>query len=257
MPTIAKSYSLTSVRGLSAAEVAKLKRAGVDNTSELLGATQTHYAEQSLAKKSGITLTRMREAVNRADLLQVSGIGPATADLFENVGVNSAKELATRRPDTLWKAIEAYVKARPELNYRLPSPTTVQSLVGQAKSFVAGGAAPVASVNDSVQKAAVAGEKSLHAYVDDVLFSSHPDGAYFRESILAWRPSTEWDQVRARMHNDVKAFFNTPSSNGGAGFESREADGNGFMFVGRILGLYTEVHVPKTGGADKIFVEID
>lgn len=133
MTTSIRSYSLGLLRGLTAAEVSRLKKSGIDSTAELLAVTGTTHQERALAKKVGISHARIREAVNRADLVRVSGIGPATADLFENAGVNSAKELAQRNAQSLAATLAKYVDAHPELNYRLPSPTTVASLIAKAK----------------------------------------------------------------------------------------------------------------------------
>ncbi len=241
MPIAPRSHSLSLVRGLTAAEVSKLKRAGIDSTKELLAATGSTSKEQKLAKSVGISLDRMREAVNRADLMQVTSVGPATADLLENVGVNSAKELSQRKADALWKSINAYVSKHPELNYRLPSPNTVASLVARSKEL--GGATPV-STEDGAR---VLAGQALHQYIDQVLFSQDPKGKEFRRDILEWRPSTEWAQVQQKMHGEVAALVS-----------AAEDKGDKFIFVGSLIGLYTEVTISKaTGAASNLLVEID
>jgi hypothetical protein len=48
MPTI-RSHPLSAVKSLAAAEVAALKRAGIDNTKELLEVATSPSAEKSLA----------------------------------------------------------------------------------------------------------------------------------------------------------------------------------------------------------------
>ena len=77
----------------------------VVSMKELLEAAKTPSEERALTKKAGLPTSAVREAVNRADLLNVKGIGKAMADLFENAGVNSAKELAQRNPDALLKTL--------------------------------------------------------------------------------------------------------------------------------------------------------
>lgn len=250
-----RSYSLSLVRGLTAAEVTRLKKAGVDSTAELLAATSTRYAEQKLARSTGVTLDRMREAVNRADLMRVSGMGAARADLFENAGINSAKELAQRNPATLAAVLERYVKAHPELNYRLPSPTTVASIVANAKSLASPTPVQPLDMEGAAKKAA----EGLHQHIDKVLFSDHADGAQFRDAILGWRPSTEWPLVQRQMHQQVDAFVNDPLNGGDrAGYDDRLEDAKSFHIVGRLFGLYTEVSVEKaTGKVSRVYVEID
>lgn len=142
MTSSLRNHSLSTLRGLTAAEVARLKKLGIDSTKELLAAAPNTRAEQALAQKAGITQDRMREAVNRADLTQVPGVGPATADLFENAGVNSARELAQRNVASLNRMLAEFAVQHPELNHRLPSPTTVASLVAKAKELVANATTP-------------------------------------------------------------------------------------------------------------------
>lgn len=249
--TLPKSYSLTVLRGLTSADVAKLKRAGVDSTRELLAAAKTRSAEVKLAHTTGLPLDRVREAVNRADLMQVGGVGPAVADLLENAGVNSAKELSKRRVDGLFKTLAAYVAKHPELNARLPSPMTVERLVAKAKALQTSGPAPVPTPSPvtSPAEAAAPARAALHQYVDQVLFSDQPDGKAFRDAVLAWRPSTEWPQVRQRMHDEVDAYLAT---------QPAEDKGDRYLFAGGLMGLYTETEVLKRDGSvPRVYVEID
>ena len=138
MPAPTKSYSLSVVRGLTAGDVGKLKRAGIDSTRKLLTATaRGARAEHALATSTGISLWKLREAVKRADLLRISGLGPKTALLFEAAGVGSARDLAKARSERLVAALARYVDSHPQLRCRLPSPTTVASLVARAQKLTA------------------------------------------------------------------------------------------------------------------------
>ncbi|MFN7131717.1 MAG: DUF4332 domain-containing protein [Myxococcales bacterium] len=247
MSTVApKSYSLAIVRGLTAKEVAALKKVGIDSTKELLAAAKDTRAERALAAKAGLTQTRMREAVNRADLLQVSGIGPASADLFENAGVNSSKELAQRNASALHATLQKYVKAHPELNYKLPSPTQVASLVQKAKALRAPAPAPAQPLTEAQARTRAA--DITHRYIDAVLFSSDPEGAQFREAVLDWRTPEGREAFRRQMHASVDGFL--------AEAEVFPKDG-GFTFAGRLSELYTEVKVDAKGNAQGVYVEID
>lgn len=134
-----KSYSLSVVRELTAGDVGKLRKAGIDSTRKLLKATaHGAKAEHALATSAGISLTKLREAVCRADLLQVVGMGPKTAQLFAAAGVGSAQALARSRSEQLVNALARYVNAHPQLKCRLPSPTTVASLVARAQKLSKG-----------------------------------------------------------------------------------------------------------------------
>ncbi|MHB8874160.1 MAG: DUF4332 domain-containing protein [Myxococcaceae bacterium] len=136
MPAPTKSYSLSVVQGLTAADKGKLRQAGIDSTRKLLAATaRGAKAEHALSTSTGISLTKLREAVKRADLLRVTGLGPKTAFLFEAAGVASTRELAGTRSERLVEALARYVDSHPQLKCRLPSPTTVASLVARAQKL--------------------------------------------------------------------------------------------------------------------------
>jgi predicted flap endonuclease-1-like 5' DNA nuclease len=258
MPSI-RSLPLSSVKSLSATEAAALKRIGIDNTKELLEAASSTSAERALAKKAGLPTSVVREAVNRADLLNVKGVGKSTADLFENVGVNSAKELAQRNPVALARSLEAFVKSHPDQGRWLPSAATITTLVENAKPFATPPGpqpAPVKSWGEAQGRAVSA----LFKHIDEVLFSNHPDGAAFREAILAHRPQSEWPQVRAQLRAGVANFANgvPPPSGGAPSGATRTETPTHYTWEGALLGLYTELQVSKaTGSIDKLYLEID
>ncbi len=54
---------------------------------------------KSLAAQTGISASQLLEWANRADLMRVPGVTAALADLLENAGVDTVKELATRNPE--------------------------------------------------------------------------------------------------------------------------------------------------------------
>lgn len=252
-----RSLPLSSVKSLSSTDAAALKRLGIDTTKELLEVAKTPSAERALAKKAGISTDAVREAVNRADLLNVKGIGKSTADLFENAGVNSAKELAQRNPDSLLKTLQAYVHAHPEQGHWLPSSATVKTLVENAKPFTTPPGpqpGPVKTWGDAQGRAATA----LYRHLDQVLFSDHPDGAAFRQAILAWRPESEWPAVRQQFRGAIGLFLNAPLTPPATSGGTRAETPTHYTWEGALNGLYTEVQVSKaTGAIDKLYIEID
>ncbi len=155
----ALSYPVSSIRGLSSPEAQALKAAGVATTAQLLATASSPARERALAVKAGVPHATVREAVNRADLQRVKGIGPATADLFEHAGVNSAKELALRNAESLRKTLAKFIDGHPDLGYRLPSPVTVASLVQKARELdsVYGDGAPSPARATKELKSAVVG----------------------------------------------------------------------------------------------------
>lgn len=256
MPRItdARPTSLASLKGVSADEVKAFKKAGITNNEQLLAKAKTSTDVSKLAKSVGLSATRVKEAVNRADLVRLDGMGPATANLFENAGVNSVKELAQRNAESLHKALSDYAKKNPALNVKEPSVALVNELVSKAKQVVAGQVGPipdpvVVHTVHNFGEAKTVGANAMRLHLENILFSSHPEGAEFRRAILDHRPAAEIPAFKARMLSATSSEFF-------ANAEQHETP-DAFQFVGSWVGLYTELTVKKTGGIDRLYVEID
>lgn len=256
MPRItdARPTSLSSLKGVTADEVKAFKKAGISNNEQLLAKAKTSSDVSKLARSVGLTATRVKEAVNRADLVRLDGMGPSHAHLFENAGVNSVKELATRNAESLHKTLADYAKKNPALNVREPSIAVVNELVSKAKQVVAGQVGPspdpvVPVVIHNLGEAQTYGANAMRLHLENILFSNHPDGATFRSAILDHRPASEIPAFKARMLNAIgtEFFANAEKT------ETPEA----YQFVGSWMGLYTELTVKKAGGIDRLNVEID
>ncbi|MFO0599698.1 MAG: DUF4332 domain-containing protein [Myxococcaceae bacterium] len=250
MPRItdARPTSLSLLKGVTADEVKAFKKAGITNNEQLLARAKTSGDVSKLAKAVGLSSTRVKEAVNRADLVRLDGMGPATANLFENAGVNSVKELASRNAAALFKTLADYAKKNPALNVKEPSAALVSDLVSKAKQAVSGtppGPTPITDFGAAQTFAAGA----MRDHVEHVLFGTDPAGATFREAILAHRPASEWPAVKQQMLGEIDSTFFANAE--------RTEKPDSFLFVGSLLGLYTEVSVKKSGELDRVFVEID
>ena len=74
------------------------------------------------------------ELCNRADLARIKGVSGVYSDLLEKAGVDTVKELATRRPDNLHaKIIET--NDTEKLTERPPNAAAVENWVNQAKEL--------------------------------------------------------------------------------------------------------------------------
>lgn len=125
---------IIDIEGIGPAFAQKLIAAGIKTTEALLKAGATPAGRKDLAASSGIDAKKILEWVNRADLMRVRGVGSEYSDLLESAGVDTVKELATRRPDNLHaKMLE--VNAAKKLVRRPPSLTAVESWVAGAKAL--------------------------------------------------------------------------------------------------------------------------
>ncbi len=69
-----------------------------------------------------------------ADLMRVSGVGGENAEMLEAAGVDTVKELKTRKAENL-AAKMAEVNAKKKLNRRVASAAQIEKWVEQAKSL--------------------------------------------------------------------------------------------------------------------------
>jgi hypothetical protein len=81
---------------------------------------------------------------------------------------------------------------------------------------------------------------ALHDYIDSVLFSSHPDGAEFRETTLSKLSKLQRNRVRQNMHADVKLLQAHYDDN----FTSDEKT---YSFSGYLYSQPVQVTVSRTG----------
>ena len=125
---------IIDIEGIGPVFAEKLIAAGIKTTEALLKAGASPAGRKDVAASSGIDAKKILEWVNRADLMRVRGVGSEYSDLLESAGVDTVKELATRRADNLHaKMLE--VNAAKKLVRRPPSLGAVESWVAGAKSL--------------------------------------------------------------------------------------------------------------------------
>lgn len=126
--------TISDIEGIGPVNAAKLSKAGVRGTNGLLKMGATRKGRQELAKATGVSAKVILDWVNRADLFRVKGIGKQYSDLLEAAGVDTAMELAARKPEAL---LEAMAKANAKYNKvnQLPGLSNVKAWVKNAKTL--------------------------------------------------------------------------------------------------------------------------
>lgn len=128
--------SLTTIEGIGPKYAKQLKAAGIRGTVTLLQAGCTKPGRKQLAKDSGVSEKLILEWCNRADLMRVRGVGEEYSDLLEHAGVDTVKELRTRKPANLHaKMIEVNSARKVGLVRRPPSLAEVEGWVAHAKTL--------------------------------------------------------------------------------------------------------------------------
>ncbi|MCI6278687.1 MAG: DUF4332 domain-containing protein [Porphyromonas sp.] len=131
------NYSVESVEGIGEVYGKKLREQGIKNTDQLLSATRTKAFRKELAEKTGISEDLILKFANHVDLFRVDGIGSQYAEILEAAGVDTVKELATRKPENLVKKMEE-VNAVKKLVRRTPCLKVVTKWVESAKTLPRG-----------------------------------------------------------------------------------------------------------------------
>ncbi len=125
------SYSIEKIEGIGPNYAEKLKAVDIQTVDDLLRRCGDKKGREGVATETGISETHILEWANLADLMRISGIGEEYADLLEEAGVDTVKELATRNAENLATAM-ATMNEKKNLTNRVPSAETVAGWVKEA-----------------------------------------------------------------------------------------------------------------------------
>jgi len=129
---MANATSVDKIRGIAPNLVERLKEQKIVNADQLLKAGCSPEGRKTLAKLVGVEPNQLLEILNRADLDRIKGIGPAFANLLEEVGVDTVKELSKRVPANLQnKMVE--VNTAKKITHHPPTLQQVEAWVEEAK----------------------------------------------------------------------------------------------------------------------------
>ena len=124
------------IKGLDASHQQKLETEGIHTTDDLLKATATAQERSALAKKIGVEGSLMTEWINRADLMRLKGVGTEMANLLEECGVDSCKELQHRKADNLQPKLKETNDTK-KITHHAPTLAQVDEWIHEAATFAA------------------------------------------------------------------------------------------------------------------------
>lgn len=134
-PALASHYALTEVaRLVPPADAAKLQKAGVETTEQLLQKAATAKDRKALAKASGLGAATLTTLAKHCDLLRIKGVGPEMVLLLEAAGVKSIADLASRDAAALVAAVESANKTK-KISEKLPTEPQLADWIEQAKKL--------------------------------------------------------------------------------------------------------------------------
>jgi len=125
---------VTELKGITDAIASTLAAKGIKDNEAFVAAAASPQQRKALAADCGCDQKDLLELVNRADLARVKGVSGVYSDLLEEAGVDTVKELATRRPDNLHAKLTE-TNDSTQLTQRPPTAAQVQDWVEQAKAL--------------------------------------------------------------------------------------------------------------------------
>lgn len=133
---MAQNHPIADIRGLDDDMRAKLVALGIRNAEQLIARAGHAAGRVALAQELGVDRSQVTEWVNRADLMRLKGVGRQYANLLEDAGVDSCKELQHRIPANLHARL-AEINAAQQVVERTPTARQVADWVAEAKQLAA------------------------------------------------------------------------------------------------------------------------
>lgn len=131
------SNKIEDIEGIGPVYAEKLGVAGIKTTADLLAKAGAKKGRAELESATGIAGTLVLKWVNHADLMRINGIGGQYAELLEEAGVDTVKELRSRNAANLAaKLAEANEKRK--LTGNVPSESMVTKWIEEAKGMEPG-----------------------------------------------------------------------------------------------------------------------
>lgn len=127
-------YSIGTIEGIGKVFAEKLIAAGVKKTDDLLDKAASAKGRKDLAKASGLDEKQILKWVNMADLMRIKGVAEEYSELLEAAGVDTVKELKTRKADKLTEKMAEVNESR-KLVRRNPTLSEVQRWIEHAKTL--------------------------------------------------------------------------------------------------------------------------
>lgn len=128
------AYKIIDIQGVGDVYAQKLTAAGIITVDDILAKGKTPKGRKELEEETGISGKLILTWVNHADLFRVKGIGPQFSELLEAAGVDTVKELKTRRADNLVAKMQE-VNETKHLTKVVPTVAQMQEMIDLAKEL--------------------------------------------------------------------------------------------------------------------------
>jgi hypothetical protein len=111
-------------------------RNGITHNEHLLEHAKDPHKRNELLKHLGVDSAQMTEWTNRADLMRLKGVSTEMANLLEECGVDSCKELQHRKADHLHAKLHE-INDTKKIAHHVPPRAQVEAWIKEAAQFAA------------------------------------------------------------------------------------------------------------------------
>ncbi|MEM6768596.1 MAG: DUF4332 domain-containing protein [Bacteroidota bacterium] len=125
---------ISEIEGIGPTYATKLTAVGISTVESFLKRSCSKNGRADLADITGLSEKMILEWANMADLFRVKGVRTQYAELLKAAGVDTVKELRTRRPDNLHQKMVEVNNER-KLVRQVASLSQVTQFVEQAKTL--------------------------------------------------------------------------------------------------------------------------
>jgi predicted flap endonuclease-1-like 5' DNA nuclease len=131
------AHKIAEIKGLDAVIEQKLLAANITTVEDLLAATDTAAKRNALVNQLGVNASQLTDWINRADLMRLKGVGTEMANLLEECGVDSCRELQHRVAANLHAKLKETNDAQ-RITHHAPTLAQVVEWIREAATFAAG-----------------------------------------------------------------------------------------------------------------------
>lgn len=128
------AHTIAEVKGMGAAAQATLAAAEIRTVEQLIERTRSASERIALAKQLGVSSAELTKWINRADLMRIKGVGTEMANLLEECGVDSCKELQHRVPANLQAKLKA-TNDEKKITHHAPTLAQVEEWIREAATL--------------------------------------------------------------------------------------------------------------------------
>jgi predicted flap endonuclease-1-like 5' DNA nuclease len=125
---------IEDIEGIGPVYGLKSSKVGISSTDRLFEHCGSAKGRRQLASTSGLDEGQLLQWANMADLMRIRGIGKQFAEPLETAGVDTVKELRTRRADKLAAKMKE-ANAKKKLTRATPSERQIAAWINQARSM--------------------------------------------------------------------------------------------------------------------------